>query len=572
MKHSAINAIMRKSAIILLMFYGTLSVSAQYYMNVFRKDGTKIQYLISDLDSMSIAEKPAPINYEYVDLGLSVNWATFNVGATKPEEYGDYYAWGETETKPVYDWSTYKFFEKIDVDDKGQLILNPYNSTNLHSKDDVASVKWGGNWRMPLKEEFDELIEKCTWIFVKQNGVYGYKVSSNLVGYEGNSIFIPASGCRDGEYSYGSDLLGVDTACLYWSSTICHFNYEHYDDYAYCLYFDNEYDFDDGMGHYLFLPRFNGLSVRPVCPSDEWLKNLSLTLNKSKESVIPFSVFTLNATAKNGSQDAGRFVKWSSDNPAVANVDEKGVVTCLSVGTAVIKAYIRDVAATCTITVREPSLVAEAVDLGLSVKWATCNVGAEKPEDLGGYYAWGETETKSSYFFTNYRFYESGTNCIDDGSKYSKYNSDDRFGTVDNKKVLDKEDDVASVKWGGSWRIPTKEEFTELIENCTWVWTNRNGVNGYKVTSNKTGYTESSIFMPATGLFYGDDFFYDGSDGSYWCNSLVDKNPSVIDENNPSLANSLIFPYWNNEDEEFYDAAVGYSSREIGLSVRPVCP
>ena len=318
------------------------------------------------------------------------------------------------------------------------------------------------------------------------------------------------------------------------------------------------------------LNSYCGLSVRPVCPSNEWLNNLSLTLDKTKESVIPYSVFTLNATAKNGSQDAGRFVKWSSDNPAVAAVDEKGVVTCLSVGTAVIKAYVRDVTATCTVTVRVPRLVAEAVDLGLSVKWATCNVGAEKPEDFGGYYAWGETETKTNYAVTNYKFWLSGIETSD--ARYSKYNKNEKFGTVDNKTVLDPEDDVASVKWGGSWRMPTKEEFTELIENCTWVWISRNGVNGYKVTSNKTGYTDSSIFIPATGSFYFDSFFYDGSDGSYWCNSLVDKNPYMLDEKDPSLATSLIFPYWNNEDGEFYDAAVSYSSRETGLSVRPVCP
>ena len=113
MKHTAINAIMRKSAILLLMFSGTLSVSAQYYMNVFQKDGKKIQYLISDLDSISITAAPSG-TYEYVDLGLSVNWATFNVGATKKEERGDYYAWGETESKDNYLLSTYKWCDGLD--------------------------------------------------------------------------------------------------------------------------------------------------------------------------------------------------------------------------------------------------------------------------------------------------------------------------------------------------------------------------------------------------------------------------------------------------------------------------
>ena len=133
----------------------------------------------------------------------------------------------------------------------------------------------------------------------------------------------------------------------------------------------------------------------------------------------------------------------------------------------------------------------EYVDLGLSVKWATCNVGASKPEDNGNLYAWGETEVKEQYTMRTSKW----------GSPFSlkKYNINSEQGTVDNKTTLDLEDDVAHVTWGGNWRMPTREEMDELHDNCTWEWTTINGVNGYRVTSKKQGYTNRSIFLPASG-------------------------------------------------------------------------
>ena len=140
----------------------------------------------------------------------------------------------------------------------------------------------------------------------------------------------------------------------------------------------------------------------------------------------------------------------------------------------------------------------EYVDLGLpsGIKWATCNVGANTPEEYGDYFAWGETTTKSSYSYTNY-----------------KYSS--------NPSTLPLSADAAHVNWGGKWRMPTKAEQDELsnISNCTWTWTTQNGVKGYKVTSKKNG---NSIFLPAAGYCdVGNGNFSDaGSDGSYWSSSL----------------------------------------------------
>ena len=140
------------------------------------------------------------------------------------------------------------------------------------------------------------------------------------------------------------------------------------------------------------------------------------------------------------------------------------------------------------------------VDLGLSVKWATCNVGATVPKECGSLFAWGETEQKYIFFEGTYKWYDSDTN------KYTKYNA------TDGKTQLDLEDDAAAVNWGGAWRMPTDEEWTELRENCTWE-----GVaGGYKVTAANG----NSIFLPE--VYYGDEILFTGEGGDqYWSSTLA---------------------------------------------------
>ena len=147
-------------------------------------------------------------NYHaYIDLGLSVYWATFNIGATTPEDYGDYFAWGETEPKETYSWATYKWGTSSN--------LTKYNTTDgktvLDLDDDAAYVNWGGNWRMPSKEEVNELTQQCSWIWTTHNNVYGYKVT----GPNGNSIFLPAAGYKGAGPTYTA---GEDG--LYWTITL----------------------------------------------------------------------------------------------------------------------------------------------------------------------------------------------------------------------------------------------------------------------------------------------------------------------------------------------------------------
>ena len=188
----------------------------------------------------------------------------------------------------------------------------------------------------------------------------------------------------------------------------------------------------------------------------------------------------------------------------------------------------------------------EYVDLGLSVKWATCNVGASKPEDYGDYFAWGETTAKTTYSWSTYKYCNGSYNTL------TKYNNSSSYGSVDNKTVLDKEDDAAAVNWGGAWRMPTKAEQDELRQQCTWTWTTQNGVNGYTVT----GSNGNSIFLPAAGYRGGSSLDGAGSGGYSWSSSLYTGNPGCACE-----------LYFNSGGVDW-----GSSGRSFGHSVRPVCP
>ena len=191
----------------------------------------------------------------YVDLGLPSGtlWASCNIGANAHEEYGDYFAWGETETKSNYDWSTYKYAKG--ADDKLTKYCNNsdygYNDytdsrTTLERSDDAASANWGSDWCMPTAEQFQELRDKCKWTWVSLNGKNGYKVE----GQNGNTIFLPAAGCR-----YGTSLYYDGSYGLYWSSSLD-------SDYPYSG--RNLYFYSGGVNPDYWYYRFSGFSVRPV--------------------------------------------------------------------------------------------------------------------------------------------------------------------------------------------------------------------------------------------------------------------------------------------------------------------
>ena len=180
--------------------------------------------------------------YGYVDLGLSVKWATYNVGATSPEEYGDYFAWGGTSTKETYDSGNCPTYGLSKSELQSQGYTDSYG--NLTSQYDAATANWGGNWRMPTYAELSELNTQCTWEWINTNDFKGYKVT----GPNGNSIFLPAAG-----YRLGSSLYHAGSRGYYWSSTPDVIN-----DSAFSLGFDSG-------GHYMsYYGRYYGRSVRPI--------------------------------------------------------------------------------------------------------------------------------------------------------------------------------------------------------------------------------------------------------------------------------------------------------------------
>ena len=232
-----------------------LEVNTTYYVRAYaiNKVGTSYGEKMSfTTEEIEAPEEPETPIYEWVDLGLSVKWATCNVGASTPEEYGNYYAWGETTTKAEYvveNSLTYglgisKLASQGYIDSEG----------NLTSSHDAATANWGEGWRMPTYDEMEELTEDCLWTWAVQNGVTGYYVT----GPSGKNIFLPAAGNRDESSS------DIGTNGYYLISTAN--NVDNSDDdttpgrYVHRLGFNCDYIYDFDNGH-----RSDGMSVRPVC-------------------------------------------------------------------------------------------------------------------------------------------------------------------------------------------------------------------------------------------------------------------------------------------------------------------
>ena len=281
-------------------------------------------------------------------------------------------------------------------------------------------------------------------------------------------------------------------------------------------------------------------SASATCSVTVEIAATSVSLDKTELTLEPDGTVALTATVlPANTTDA---LEWSSSDETVAIVSE-GVVTAKAEGEAIITAKAGEQTATCKVTVKK-SVPDGAVDLGLSVKWATCNIGASSPEEYGDYYAWGETETKECYDITTYKWCNGSYNTL------TKYNTKSGYGTVDNKYELEPEDDVAHVKLGGNWRMPTDAEWTELRAQCTWTWTTQNGVNGRLVTASNG----NSIFLPAAGRRDNTTLGSVGSWGYY-----------------RSSSRNAAYPYdaWG---VYFRSDQVGrnYYGRFYGHSVRPV--
>lgn len=481
---------------------------------------------------------------DIVDMGLSVKWATFNLGASAPEDYGDYYAWGETDPyyedgyalseSPVwipgktagYDWATYSWCEG------SYNRLTKYNTKNefgavdditvLENEDDAAYVMLKGKWRMPTDEEWTELRENCIWSWTTFNGVNGYKITSKKKGYTDKWIFLPAAGRRDQTSIYEVGSMGH-----YRSSSLNTDNPRN----ALNTGFNSSSAYGYNYGY-----RYSGHSVRPAY--DDNIHVTGVSLNKESLGLCVGLTETLIATIT-PSDATNTNVKWTSSDTNVATVDADGVVTAVAVGNAEITVMTVDghITATCAVSVKSVP-IPEMIDLGLSVKWASFNLGASAPEECGDYYAWGETEPKyeKGYAQSSSPVWKEGQTGYNDASyawydgsntSITKYNTSSSYGVVDNKVMLEAVDDAAFANLGDFWRMPTDSEWTELKNNCTWIWTTLNGVSGYKVNSNKEGYSDKWLFLPAAG-FRGQTRLRDVNDyGHYWSSSIINNSPNI---------------------------------------------
>ena len=472
-----------------------------------------------------------------IDLGLpsGTKWACCNMGAQTPEENGAFYAWGEAEEKLIYNDETYIYAKKSG---------SHYNYQNLGSnicgtEYDVVHTSWGDDWQIPSIEQTTELLHNCTSQWITINGVEGELFTSR---YNYSSIFMPAAG-----YRYGSTLF--DIGGFYWTGS----RHPDFDTYPFYLYFHFE---DANWGSYGL--RSVGLTLRPIVSAGPAWTDLSL----SRTSPIRIRVgvdYTIDIKSGNGSYS----VESSNLNVASSEIKNNTIVIhALKEGKSTVSVTDKQSGqkVTIVVTVLSGSLTSHThcpddnhphlIDLGLpsGTKWACCNVGAINPEGYGGYYSWGETEEKSVYNDLTYP-YSTGTDTDEDGW-YDDYWTYQNLGA----NIGGGKYDVACMKWGYEWLMPSREQLLELLDNCTSEWTTVNGVNGLLFTSK---YNDGSIFLPSAGYRKDSRIIDLGANGFYWTGTQ--------DTHAGDKAIRLRFPLAIDDFDQ-----QNSSPRSYGLSVRPV--
>lgn len=410
----------------------------------------------------------------YVDLGLPSGnlWAECNLGASSPEAYGDYYAWGEVEPKQEYTYPNHKWYKE----GAPSLGFTKYNNEDgklsLEDEDDAVIQKLGNGWRTPTLADFRELtnqkyttIEKTTL-----NGVAGYQITSKK---NKKSIFIPFAGFKN-DKPQTREISADQTVA------VCMTNQRRIDDQVFnCWTFAFEEDRIRRYGK----RRPDGISIRPV-----------------KGPGVP-----------------------------VPN---------------------------------------NCVDLGLAsgLLWAKCNIGTTEPTQLGNYYAWGElSPNKKEYYSTNYKYFD----------KYGviKYNE------KDGKTVLELEDDAARDNLGAGYRIPTKADWEELLEDCKWEAvtvtlpieldpSQKKSIARWKVT----GPNGNSIVLPMTGGFRADGWGVMPDYDTYYTTANLYPAEQQLDEDKYQEAVALTWPMYAEETASggIEEPSFGPIYRDFGVVVRPV--
>lgn len=439
---------MKKLFILLTSIFAVSLLSmAQLKLYVHQNDGSYTEFIAAAVDSITFSEqtpeKDVANGYEYVDLGLTSGalWATCNLGADKPEEYGDYFAWGELKHKYRYEMNNYvgNASGKYDV----------YNILEL--ADDVVYKKMGGAWHIPSPAEINELKDECEWTWISKNNVNGYEVK----GPNGNTIFLPAAGV------FYDTLDNVGKGGIYRANAKIGKT-------TFNLYLDEKY----GVRAYYENEAHPGHSIRPVCHKINEKYTLTFSANGGEGEMESMSL-------KYGEHRILPEVSFTRENHAYTTWNTKPDGTGTSYNNKSQISITEDIVLYAQW--REIKLIDgyEYIDLGLpsGLLWANQNIGAEKPEEYGDYFAWGMTEPVK---LDNY-----------------KWRDDNKYGDECAEVGFELVDDAARQIWGGGWRVPLPEEIEELIAECEWTWTSINNVNGYKVK----GSNGNSIFLPAAGSF-----------------------------------------------------------------------
>lgn len=415
---------------------------------------------------------------EYVDLGLPSGnlWAKCNLGASAPEAYGDYYAWGETTPKQKYTYPNHKWYKE----GAPSLGFTKYNNEDgklsLEDEDDAVIQKLGNGWRTPTLADFRELTNQKYTTIKKTtlNGVAGYQITSKR---NKKSIFIPFAGFKNDKPKTREISSSEKVA-------ICMTNQRRIDDQVFnCWAFAFEQDRIRRYGK----RRPDGISIRPV-----------------KGPGVP-----------------------------VPN---------------------------------------DCVDLGLAsgLLWAKYNMGTTEPTQPGNYYAWGETSTKKKYYSDNYKYYKMGEYTI---KRITKYNEED------GKTVLDLEDDAARANLGVGYRIPTKADWEELLEDCKWEAvtitlpetldpSQKKSIARWKVT----GPNGNSIVLPMTGGFKADGWAVMPDNDTYYTTANLYPAERLSDEDKYLYAVVLTWPMFAKETASggIEEPSFGSMFRNRGVVVRPV--
>lgn len=416
-----------------LLLVVSLCMTAQEKVIIYYPTGNPTVINVSDVDSIKFvyeepAPDPTPSDYKpttfpvatAVELGLpsGTKWASWNIGATNIYSYGGYYGWGDPTGN-------------LTADNKSSDYYKFNSAQSIAGKSaDIVHAKWGGNWALPTRAQFEELfndqyttVEKVN--NYKDTGMSGWVVTS--LTYPNNYIFLPSGG-----YVNTSGLQDCNSVTYYWTS-------ECSDVYAY----------------YVNLSTYSAYALTSR-------SNLQLPVR---------GVYNSSSSGGGSSEESSDLVdKYGKDPTANA-------------------------------------CAGYAVDLGLNVLWATYNIGATKEAEFGDYYAWGCSETQTDYSDNKYPYLNKTISAYD-----SNYHA----------QVLNDAYDTAKNIWGGKWTMPTNDDFIDLENYCTFTLTEKNGISGYEVTSNRNG---NKIFLPAGGFKSSNETSanYNNVAGYYWSKTADSK-------------------------------------------------